>query len=156
MNAAPRLLHTTTTVMAAVLLMVGCAANTPQADTPIDAASAARQLDPEAFAAEVASGDRFVMNVHTPDEGGIEGTDADIPFDQLKERAAELPQDRTAAIAVYCMSGGMSEIAAETLAGMSYVDLVELRGGMIAWEADGRPLLAPAASQGSEELGRDS
>tara|TARA_R110002124_G_scaffold63031_4_gene172175 strand:- start:10266 stop:10676 length:411 start_codon:yes stop_codon:yes gene_type:complete len=136
--------------------MAGCAANTPQVDTPTDTSSAARQLDPEAFAAEVESGERFVINVHTPDEGGIEGTDADIPFDQLEERVAELPQDRTAAIAVYCMSGGMSEIAVDTLAGMGYVDLVELRGGMIAWEADGRPLIAPAASQGSDESGQDS
>ena len=149
MKPARRLLYTTTTVIAAVLLMAGCAANTPQVDTPTDTSSAARQLDPEAFAAEVESGERFVINVHTPDEGGIEGTDADIQFYQL-------PQDRTAAIAVYCMSGGMSEIAVDTLAGMGYVDLVELRGGMIAWEADGRPLIAPAASQGSDESGQDS
>lgn len=147
MNAARRLLYSTTTVTVAVLLMAGCASDTPQVVTPTDSATAARQLGPEAFAAEVASGDRFVINVHTADEGGIEGTDASIPFNQLEERAAELPQDRTAAIAVYCMSGGMSEIAVDTIVGMGYVDVVELGGGMIAWEADGRPLIAPAASQ---------
>jgi len=147
MNAARRLLYSTTTVTVAVLLLAGCASDTPQVVTPTDSASVARQLEPEAFAAEVASGDRFVINVHTPDEGGIEGTDASIPFDQLEERAAELPQDPTTAIAVYCRSGGMSEIAVDTIVGMGYVDVVELGGGMIAWEADGRPLIAPAASQ---------
>ncbi len=63
-------------------------------------------------------GNRFVVNVHTPDEGGIDATDVDIPFDRLEERAAELPQDRKSAIAVYCMTGGMSETAVNTLAGM--------------------------------------
>lgn len=156
MKPARRLLYATTTVAAAVLLMAGCAANTAPVDAPTNASSVARQLETEAFAAEVDSGERFVINVHTPDEGGIEGTDANIPFDQLEERVAELPQDRTAALAVYCKSGRMSEIAAKTLAGMGYVDLVELRGGMDAWEADGRPLLTPTASQGFERSGQGS
>ena len=145
MNAARRLVQVTATVTGVVLLIAGCAAIRPEAVTPSPSASAARQLGPEAFAAEIASGDRFVVNVHTPDEGGIDGTDADIPFDQLEERVSELPQEKAAAIAVYCMTGRMSEIAVDTLAGMGYVDLVELRGGMVAWEADGRTVISPAA-----------
>ncbi|MGI8947320.1 MAG: rhodanese-like domain-containing protein [Ornithinimicrobium sp.] len=156
MNAARRLLYSTAALTTAVLLIAGCAATTPEAAPPTASATAARQLGPEAFAAEIDGGDRFVVNVHTPDEGGIDGTDADIPFDRLEERAAELPQDRDAAIAVYCMTGGMSETAVDTLAGMGYVDLVELRGGMVAWEADGRPLIPPAPDQGSAESGRES
>lgn len=156
MIAARRLLYSTVAVTAAVLLTAGCAATTPEAAPPTASATAARQLGPETFAAEIGGGDRFVVNVHTPDEGGIDGTDADIPFDRLEERAAELPQDRDTAIAVYCMTGGMSETAVDTLSGMGYVDLVELHGGMVAWEADGRPLIPPASDQGSAESGWES
>ncbi len=159
MNALGRLLRSIAATLGAVLLIAGCAATTPEADPPPTATAtvtAARQLGPEAFAAEINGGNRFVVNVHTPDEGGIDGTDVDIPFDRLVERAAELPQDRESAIAVYCMTGGMSETAVATLAGMGYVDVVELRGGMVAWEAAGRPLILPAADQGSARSGRES
>ena len=39
------------------------------------------------------------------------------------------------------MSGNMSATAAETLAAMGYSDIVDLRGGMEAWQAAGRDLL---------------
>ncbi len=48
-------------------------------------------------------------------------------------------------IAVYCMSGNMSATAVQDLADLGYTDVVELDGGMMAWMADGRELLPPAA-----------
>lgn len=100
-----------------------------------------RLLAPDAFAAEVSGGDRVVVNVHTPDEGSIDGTDASIPFDQVADRAGELPADRDAPLAVYCRSGSMSAEASVTLARLGYTDVVELDGGMKAWAAAGRPLV---------------
>lgn len=156
MNATRRLLFSSVIAMGSLVLIAGCGTTSPEASAPSSAsATAARQVGPEAFAAEISGGDRFVVNVHTPDEGGIEGTDVAIPFDQLEERAAELPQDRESPIALYCMTGGMSKKAVDTLAEMGYVDLVELRGGMVAWEADGRPLILPSADQGSVESNRE-
>ena len=81
-----------------------------------------------------------MINVHTPDEGSIPGTDLAIPFDQLTARADQLPADRGTGLAVYCMSGNMSETAVDTLTDKGYLDLTELRGGMEAWEQAGRPL----------------
>ena len=88
--------------------------------------------------------DRYVINVHTPDEGSIAGTDVAIPFDELESRESELPPDRGTRLAIYCMSGNMSESAAETLSAMGYDDIVDLRGGMEAWQSAGREL-EPAA-----------
>lgn len=104
-------------VTVAALLVAGCAADTPEAAAPTSPVTSVRQVGPQAFAAEIASGDRFVVNVHTPDEGRIDGTDADIRFNQLEERTAELPQDRAAPVAVYCRTGTMSETAIDTLVG---------------------------------------
>jgi len=103
-------------------------------------------VEPTPFSALVEAPKTFVLNVHTPDEGSIPGTDAEIPFDQLERRTAELPGDRSTPLAVYCRSGNMSATARQTLADLGYTDVTELAGGMLAWEAEGLTLLPPAAS----------
>lgn len=119
---------------------------TPAADSSAPASAAtAGQLDPSQFAATVADEDVFTVNVHVPDEGSIPGTDAAIPYDQVPARLGELPPDRNAPLAVYCRTGAMSADAVATLRELGYTDVVELRGGMVAWTADGRELLPPAA-----------
>lgn len=143
MRAVPRrtvLLH----AGAAAVLAAGCS-GTPQRPGPDPTPSepSARLLNSARFAAAVADDDRYLINVHTRDEGSLPGTDAALPFDQLPERAGELPQDRRTPLALYCRTGVMSAEAVETLAGMGYRDLVELDGGMVAWERDGRRLLPP-------------
>lgn len=106
-------------------------------------AEAVAPVPPAEFAAALANA--FVVNVHVPDEGSIAGTDAAIPFDEVGDRVAELPQDRAATLAVYCKTGRMSAEAVATLRGLGYTDIVELSGGMDAWVADGRELLPPTA-----------
>ena len=101
-------------------------------------------VSPPEFEQALAEPARVSINVHTPDEGSIEGTDVTIPFDQIEARQDELP-DTSTPLAVYCRSGNMSADAVQTLADLGYVDVVELEGGMVAWEASGRPLLPPAA-----------
>ena len=113
-------------------------AATPTSSAP----SATVLLDPDGFAAATAEPARFVLNVHVPDEGAIGGTDAAIPYDRIGDRAAELPQDTSTPVAIYCKTGRMSALAGTTLRQLGYTDVVELRGGMDAWVADGRPLLA--------------
>jgi rhodanese-related sulfurtransferase len=55
--------------------------------------------------------------------------------------ADRLPADRATPLAIYCRSGPMSATAAATLHDHGYHNIVKLRGGMRAWQADGRPLI---------------
>lgn len=134
----------------AVLALAGCAAPTDRASTPVPLPSAAstaspglsggRSIGPSEFAATVAEPTRVTINVHVPFEGDIAGTDLSIAFDQIEQQVAKLPADRTTPLAIYCRSGRMSTTALATLATLGYVNVVELQGGMQAWEASGRPL----------------
>jgi rhodanese-related sulfurtransferase len=124
-------------------VLTGC--GTDRTETPstasADATSFARLVDSDEFAGVVAQTGRVTINVHVPFEGDIAGTDLSIPFDQIDTNAGRLPADRSTGLAIYCRSGPMSAIAAETLHNLGYTDVVELRGGMRAWQADGHPLI---------------
>jgi rhodanese-related sulfurtransferase len=117
-------------------------APTPSAITS-DTASIAhsRLVGPDEFASAIAESGRVTINVHVPYEGDIAGTDLSIPFDQIADQADRLPRDRGAALAIYCRSGPMSASAAEALHSLGYTDVVELAGGMKAWQASGRSLI---------------
>ncbi|MFV9632905.1 rhodanese-like domain-containing protein [Mycobacterium neumannii] len=110
----------------------------PAPTSQLEPASAARMVDPGEFAAAIAEPNRVTVNVHVPFEGDIPGTDLSIPFDQIAAQAELLPTDRRTALAIYCRSGPMSTVAAQALRDLGYTDVVELRGGMRAWQADGR------------------
>lgn len=83
----------------------------------------------------------FFVNVHIPYEGEIEGTDALIAFDRIVDNLDKLPADKGADIVLYCMSGRMSEIAAQELSRLGYTRVSHLAGGMIDWEKNGGEIL---------------
>jgi rhodanese-related sulfurtransferase len=130
-----------------VVVTAGCSAATtatsaPSAVTPVSAPAPApvRQVDPAAFAAEI-DGGRFAINVHIPNEGSLPGTDLPLPYNEIEQRSTELPADHDTPLAIYCMTGHMSAIAGQTLTGLGYTDIVELRGGMQAWQVVGQPFI---------------
>jgi rhodanese-related sulfurtransferase len=96
-------------------------------------------IKPDAFAERVGDPAVVTVNVHTPNEGNITGTDLAIPFDQIGE-SNQLPADRSTPLAVYCRSGNMSADAVKTLSSMGYDNIVELEGGYNGWIASGRTL----------------
>lgn len=118
-----------------VIVSSACASETAST------ASAARLVDAGEFAAAIAEPERLTVNVHVPFEGDIPGTDLSIPFDQIAAQADRLPADRDTPLAIYCRSGPMSTVAAQALRDLGYTDVVELRGGMRAWQAEGRPIV---------------
>ena len=83
--------------------------------------------------------DLELVNTHVPFEGNIPGTDLSIPYDEIGRNLDRLPGEE-ARIVLYCRSGNMSAEAAETLVGLGYDDVWDLRGGMIAWERADFPL----------------
>lgn len=128
--------------LVAAITAAGCGNTVRQSGTAsVGAPASARLLDPAAFKSETAG--RYLINVHVPDEGNIEGTNARIPFDRVRDQAGQLPADKTTPIAVYCKSGRMSEIAGKELAALGYTNVIDLRGGMNAWERAGFTLAYP-------------
>jgi rhodanese-related sulfurtransferase len=80
-----------------------------------------------------ANRESFLVNVHVPNEGEIEGTDVHIPFDQITSLIAQFPADKEAVIILYCRSGSMSAIAARDLVTAGYTSVYNLDGGFRAW-----------------------
>lgn len=107
---------------------------------PSSVTQPSRLLDPDEFATAIADQRRVTVNVHVPFEGTLAGTDLMIPYDRIQQQVARLPADRKTPLAIYCRTGRMSAIAARSLAALGYPDVVELKGGMQAWQASGRPV----------------
>lgn len=76
-----------------------------------------------------------VLDVRTPAEfanGHIPNARL-VPLDELEDRLAELP-DRDALLLVTCAAGGRSAAACQTLARHGWTRLLNLAGGMHAWQ----------------------
>jgi phage shock protein E len=138
-----------TVLAAATALMLAGAADVAYGQAPqpgsrtvvIEGAGRYANVGPQEFAPLVSRPGVVLVNVHVPYEGEIEGTDVHVPFDAIETHLARLPADRAAPLALYCMSGRMSTIAAETLVRLGYTDIVHLDGGMLAWDRAGYPLV---------------
>ncbi|CAJ1505475.1 rhodanese-like domain-containing protein [[Mycobacterium] burgundiense] len=133
-------------VSVAVGVFTGCGIGEERPEVVASSTSALaveshRLVGPDEFAAAITEPDRVTINVHVPYEGDIPGTDLSIPFDQIDEQATALPAARGTPLAIYCLTGPMSAQAAEDLTALGYTDLVELRGGMNAWQDSGRTLV---------------
>lgn len=83
--------------------------------------------------------DLILINVHIPLEGNIPGTDQTVPYNDIGQYLHLLPEDKDEKIYLYCLSGGMGDIAAQTLARLGYTQIWNLEGGYNAWRAAGLP-----------------
>lgn len=130
------------------LLLTGCAGNEQLSEaqtrtdkvTPV-AGSSYTNISVADLQKTLEMKDFTFINVHIPFEGDIPDTDLSIPYNEIEQNLDRLPADKNAKIVLYCRSGRMSSIAAETLANLGYSNVQNLEGGMVAWEEADLPLV---------------
>jgi hydroxyacylglutathione hydrolase len=86
----------------------------------------------------------LVVDVRNPREWAskhIEGS-LNLPLNHLQERIDEIPRDKR--IAIHCAGGYRSSIAASILQQYGITNMVEIAGGLAAWEAADLPVFSEA------------
>jgi rhodanese-related sulfurtransferase len=73
-----------------------------------------------------------------------------IPTSQFMDRVAEVPNDRP--ILVICAAGGRSAAVTGYLTRAGRTDVVNVAGGMTAWERAGLPVLRGTPAPGEGDL----
>ena len=81
--------------------------------------------------------DIFLVDVHTPEQQHIKGTDLFIPYNKIETYKDKLPQDKNTPIYLYCEGGPMGNAAAKSLYELGYRNLFNLEGGAKAWRNAG-------------------
>jgi hydroxyacylglutathione hydrolase len=84
----------------------------------------------------------LVLDVRTPREWATKHIESsvNIPLNHLQERIAEVPRDRR--VAVHCAGGYRSSIAASILHQYGITRLIEMAGGLAAWDAAQLPVVS--------------
>jgi hydroxyacylglutathione hydrolase len=101
------------------------------------------RLSAPMVAEELASADPpLLLDIRNPLEWMTKHIDGsvNIPLNHLQERIAEIPRDRR--IAVHCAGGYRSSIAASILHQYGITHLIEMAGGLAAWEAAQLPVVS--------------
>jgi len=93
-------------------------------------------VGPAQFSQAIKNG-AFVIDVHNPEQPHIPGTDAIIPYTQLRQYKYLLPENKSEPIAIYCNSGHQSGIAKDILKQMGYKDIYNLAAGEQSWRMAG-------------------
>jgi rhodanese-related sulfurtransferase len=107
-----------------------------------DLVRSTERVSPLMLAEELASKEPpLVIDIRVPREwaGGHLKDSINLPLAHLKERIAEVPRDRR--IVVHCAGGYRSSIAAGILSQYGFTNLIELAGGIAAWEAGKLPVV---------------
>jgi rhodanese-related sulfurtransferase len=81
--------------------------------------------------------DIFLVDVHTPEQQHIKGTDFFIPYNEIEQYKDKFPKDKNSAIYLYCEGGPMGNAAARSLYDLGYRNLSNLEGGTKAWRKAG-------------------
>jgi rhodanese-related sulfurtransferase len=112
-------------------------------------------LTVDQVAGEIAAGDVVVVDLREPGElaeqGAIPGA-IHAPRGMLEFHADPTSSyhlrglDPSARTILYCASGGRSALACDTLQQLGYADVAHLDGGLKAWKAAGRPVVAAGST----------
>jgi hydroxyacylglutathione hydrolase len=84
----------------------------------------------------------LVLDIRSPREWEVKHIpeSLNIPLNHMQERLAEVPRGRR--IAVHCAGGYRSSIATSILQQNGITDLIEIVGGLAAWDAAKLPVVS--------------
>ena len=111
-----------------IFIVTGCMFQKPDYVKAITATELSRIMQNE---------DIFLVDVHTPEQRHIKGTDLFIPYNDIQKYKDKLPKDKNTAIYLYCEGGPMGNAAARSLYELGYRNLTNLEGGTKAWRKVG-------------------
>ncbi len=121
-------LHKTTFLIAALFIAASCSFLQPDYLKMLTASELNQIMQNE---------DVFLVDVHTPKQRHIKGTDVFIPYNEIEKNKDKLPKDLNTAIYLYCEGGPMGNAAARSLYELGYQNLFNLDGGAKAWRKVG-------------------
>lgn len=115
--------------IASVGLLAGCSSSN----------EAIKKVDPIEFSEVVNQPGVIVLDVRTPEEfnaGHIaNAVNINLEGSDFASEVSKLDKDST--VAVYCRSGNRSGVATKQMAELGFVDMYDMQGGIIDWEAAG-------------------
>ncbi len=115
-------------ILAFIFIVTGCTFQKPDYLKVITPAELNRIMQNE---------DIFLVDVHTPEQQHIKGTDLFVPYNEIEKYKNKFPEDKNTAIYLYCEGGPMGNAAARSLYELGYRNLTNLEGGAKAWRKAG-------------------
>ena len=131
MNSKTKAMKKFYAVIAMIIFVAGCKFQQPDYLKMISATELNQIMQNE---------DIFLVDVHTPEQRHIKGTDLFIPYNEIDKYQDKLPKDKNTAIYLYCEGGPMGNAAARSLYELGYHNLTNLEGGSKAWKKAGLAL----------------
>ena len=99
------------------------------------------EMSPQQLHDALANKDFLLIDVHTPNQGSIPGTDARIVYTDIDGLAAFIGPNLDTKVVLTCLSGYMSNQAGNALVARGYRNIWELTDGMNAWTKAGYTLV---------------
>ena len=115
--------------IASVGLLAGCSGSN----------EAIKKVDPVEFSEVVKQPGVIILDVRTPEEfnAGHIANAININLEGSDFASEVSKLDKNATVAVYCRSGNRSGVATEQMAELGFVDMYDMQGGILEWEAAG-------------------
>ncbi|WP_017940601.1 MULTISPECIES: rhodanese-like domain-containing protein [unclassified Thioalkalivibrio] len=101
-----------------------------------------RSLSPAEAVRVINQDDALVLDVREDNEvaSGRIGGAKHIPLGSLKKRMGDIEKYKDKPVVVYCRSGNRSASAAQQLTAAGFEDVVNLQGGIQAWQSANMPI----------------
>jgi rhodanese-related sulfurtransferase len=100
-----KLIHKLAVITTFVFIVTGCMFQKPDYLEVITATELNQLMQNENI---------FLVDVHTPKQQHIKGTDLFIPYNEIEKYKDKLPKNKNTAIYLYCEGGPMGNAAART------------------------------------------